>query len=223
MSNVLLLVQSSCTEGFMNLSLLEGKAADPHNSILLNTLASKEEDTRWIITSKKFNCNNIRIREVLIGVDIRTNYGNRTKYPCIDIWYKTGQGSHTYYNRNDSVPIILSPDNFTTNGTYRYVLHTPIYASNGYMLGVYQPKDSESVVRFYKANAISKAKIGRIYDDTTYIKKSNINEQMMREVIMIHPITGQCTDKCIIFISDTLIFMQIQVAAALIKFSLRMK
>ena len=200
MSNVLLPVQSACTEGFMDLSLLEGKAADQHNSILLNTLASKEEDTRWIITSKKFNCNNIRIREVLIGVDIRTNYGNRTKYPCIEIWYKTGQSpTKTYYNRNDSVPIILSPDNFTTNGTYRYVLSEPVYASIDYMLGVYQPKDSESVVRFYKANAKSKAKIGKIYHNTTYIKKSNINEQMMREVIMIHPITGQCTDKCIIY------------------------
>ena len=196
MSNVLLLVQSACTEGFMDLSLLKRKAADPLSS--LTTLAEEDKATRWIITddNNTFTCNNVRITGFLIGVDIRTVIRDppsmkRDKYPSIEVWYKNSAGSR--YKRNHSIPIILSPDNFTTNGTYRYVLSKPVYVSNGDMLGVYQPKDSDSVVRFYRARANRTTRVARIKNNkitTSSISTNHIHSYRDWNVTMIHPIIG---------------------------------
>ena len=195
MSNVLLLVQSSCTEGFMDLSLLKRKAADPLSS--LTTLAKDSKATRWIITdaNNTFTCNNVRITEFLIGVDIRTETSSRTKYPSIDIWHDNSEASGTQYNRTHSIPIILSPDNFTTNGIYRYVLSEPVYVSNGDMLGVYQPKDSQSIVRFYRARAnrttqVARIKNSKITEISISIPSHIHQHKNWTNVTMIHPIIG---------------------------------
>ena len=182
MSNVPLLVQSACTEGFMDLSLLKRKAADPYKS--LNDIANGMNDRRWIITdnNNRFTCNNAKITEFLIGVDIRTETNIRNKYPSIDIWHDNSEANDTQYNRTHSIPIILSPDNFTTNGTYRYVLSEPVYVSNGDMLGVYQPKDSESIVRFYRARANRTTQVARIKNNnitTSSILNADIQNIMI--------------------------------------------
>ena len=75
MSNVLLLVQSSCTEGFMDLSLIQYNMAPPASSLIVNALAEEGNATRWIITegANKFTCDTVAtLEEILIGVDIRT-------------------------------------------------------------------------------------------------------------------------------------------------------
>ena len=191
MSNVLLLVQSACTEGFMDVSLLKRKAADPYKS--LNDIANGMIDRRWIITdaNNRFTCNNAKITEFLIGVDIRTETSSRTKYPSIEVWHMTSAGSY----HNKSVPIILSPDNFTTNGIYRYVLSEPVYVSNGDMLGVYQPKDSQSIVRFYRARANRTTQVARIIDNKITTSSISIPSHIRQyknwtNVTMIHPIIG---------------------------------
>ena len=201
MSNVLLLVQSACTEGFMDLSLLKRKAADPLSSLTTLHVAEEDKATRWIITdaNNTFTCNNVRITGFLIGVDIRTVISNthppsmkRDKYPSIEVWYKNSAGSR--YKRNHSIMIELSSDNFTTNGIYHYVLSEPIYASSGYMLGVYQPKNSKSVVRFYEARANRSTKLGRIKNNKINdnpIQVSHVINEDNQYVIMIHPIIGQ--------------------------------
>ena len=229
MSNVPLLVQSACTEGFMDLSLLKRKAADPHSS--LTTLAENNEATRWIITdiNNRFTCDNVTITGFLIGADIRTVIRHprdmkRDKYLSIEVWYKSSEGSQ--YERNHFIMIELSSDNFTTNGIYHYVLSEPIYASSGYMLGVYQPEDSKSVVRFYKASASRNTAVGEMRGNKVNKMQSLINgnkivQSNMTDVIMIHPITSQ-----FLLSLSWLIFnfhFQIQIKAALIKFSLRMK
>ena len=140
----------SCAEGFMDLSLLETKAATPVGSLADEALADNTE-TRWIITNQ-FNCSSVTIKEILIGADIRTEHGKRNEYPSIEVWrlqsywtWVDGNWKRIYYYRkSQSVPIELSPHNFTTNGLYRYVLPTPIsFSSNNnyddYRIGVYQP------------------------------------------------------------------------------------
>ena len=195
MSNVLLLVQSACTEGFMDLSLLKRKAADPHSS--LTTLAEDSKATRWIITdaNNTFTCNNVRITGFIIGVDIRTETNIRNKYPSIDIWHENSEASGTQYNRVQSIPIILSPDNFTTNGTYRYVLSEPVYVFNGDMLGVYQPKDSQSIIRFYRVRANRTTQVVRIKNNKITKSSISIPNHIHQykdwiNVTMIHPIIG---------------------------------
>ena len=160
-----------CTEGFMDLSLLVAKAATPVGSLADNTLAGSNV-RRWVIGYDTFSCSTVAVTEVLLGVDIRSEYGNRNKYPSIEMWYYDG----SFYQNLVTLPIALSPDNVTTNGLYRYVLPTPFSISsniyNRYRLGVYQPEDDSSAVRLYRATASSTASVGRIRADS--ISESNI-------------------------------------------------
>lgn len=89
----------------------------------------------------------------------------------------------------------MSPDNFTTNGIYRYVLSEPVYVSNGDMLGVYQPKDSQSIVRFYRARANRTTQVARIIDNKITTSSISIPSHIHQyknwtNVTMIHPIIG---------------------------------
>uniref|UniRef100_A0A1X7SYW2 Uncharacterized protein n=1 Tax=Amphimedon queenslandica TaxID=400682 RepID=A0A1X7SYW2_AMPQE len=153
MSNGILLEANgeSCTEGFMDYSLLQGKATDPSGSLLNNRLAENTA-TRWIIIEDSmgndimFTCATVII-EILIGVDIRTvhNIGTgRNLYPRFEVW-RPANNMNTVYTRVMSVEIRLTPDNFTTNGQYRFTLPTPLSVSSGYRIGVYQPPDDRSV------------------------------------------------------------------------------
>ena len=188
-----------CTEGFMDSSLLVAKAATPVGSLADNTLAEGNEG-RWIIDDNTFSCNTVNVTEVLLGVDIRSKDGNRNKYPSIEIWKMILLEGHSHYQERVSIPIVLSPDNVTTNGLYRYVLPTPFSVSGSnydtYRLGVYQPQDSQSVVRLYrartsrgvnavrvgtiKANSISKSNI-RLYGQS-----SEIDFAQVTDVFMMH-------------------------------------
>ena len=180
----------------MDLSLLETKAATPVGSLADDTLAEITE-TEWIITNddNRFTCDNVIMTEILIGVDIRTKSGKRYKYPSIEVWQRRSNNNH--WDRLSSVPIRLSPTNFTINGLYRYVLPTSVDISNNYRIGVYQPEDDKSVVRFYKAMAQTTTNVGQIIPNAineTSVRNSNqINSFGTTNVIMIHPITGMTT------------------------------
>uniref|UniRef100_A0A1X7TAH9 Cadherin domain-containing protein n=1 Tax=Amphimedon queenslandica TaxID=400682 RepID=A0A1X7TAH9_AMPQE len=161
-----------CTEGFMDLSLLVAKAA-PVTPSTVNPFADNNA-RRWIISYKSFNCSTAAVTEVFLGVDIRSKDGNRNKYLNIDIW-QYNDNNYRYQNPVP-IPIVLSPDNVTTNGLYRYVLPTPFSVSGSnydtYRLGVYQPEDDSSVVRLYRARTSSTETVGRIRADS--ISESNI-------------------------------------------------
>ena len=166
-----------CTEGFMDLSLLVAKAATPVGSLADDTLAETNEG-RWIIAGgNTFNCSTATVTEVLLGVDIRSKDSNRSKYPSIEIWQVVRNILGIYYYENPvTIPIVLSPDNVTTNGLYRYVLPTPFNASwwnyGTFRLGVYQPEDDSSVVRLYNTTTSSTKTVGRIKADS--ISESSI-------------------------------------------------
>ena len=190
-----------CTEGFMDLSLLVAKAATPVGSLADNTLAETNEG-RWIIAGgNTFNCSTATVTEVLVGVDIRSKDSNRSKYPRIEIWQFVDSTWLWYHNNPVTLRIVLSPDNVTTNGLYRYVLPTPFSVTgsnnNTYRLGVYQPEDDSSVVRLYRATTSSTKTVGRIRAD--FINESNItitgsNREVdlidTNDVFMVHLITG---------------------------------
>uniref|UniRef100_A0A1X7SHH9 Uncharacterized protein n=1 Tax=Amphimedon queenslandica TaxID=400682 RepID=A0A1X7SHH9_AMPQE len=162
-----------CTESFMDLSLLVAKSA-PATPSTVNPFANSNFARRWIIGGgNSFNCSTAAVTEVLFGVDIRSEYGNRNKYPSVDIWQFDGSSS---YQSSITIPIVLSPDNVTTNGLYRYILPTPFSVSgsnyDNYRLGVYQPEDDSSVVRLYRATTSSTETVGVIRADS--ISESNI-------------------------------------------------
>ena len=197
MSNVLLLVQSSCTEGFMDLSLIQNNMNHPAGSPSVSTLAEEGNATRWIITEggNKFNCT-ATLEEILIGVDIRTvnDTIGRNLYPRFEVWSPNNNGDR--YTRQMSVDIILTPDNFTTNGLYRYRLPQLVNVSNEYRMGVYQPSSERSVVRFYATGSGSGfKKVGKILPNlinysAIEIRGANkeVNEQQLN--ILLHPVTS---------------------------------
>ena len=198
MSNVLLLVQSSCTEGFMDLSLIQNNMAPPASSLSVNALAEEGNATRWIVTehANKFTCTATLV-EILIGVDIRTvnDTIGRNLYPRFEVWSPNNNGDR--YTRQMSVDIILTPDNFTTNGLYRYRLPQQVNVSNEYRMGVYQPPSERSVVRFYKITGKSDdiKKVGKIQPDVinnTFIKIKGNNKEVDQQQlnILLHPVTS---------------------------------
>ena len=192
--------EGGCTEGFMDLSLLVAKAATPVGSLADNTLAESNEG-RWIIGYNTSNCSNVRVTEVLFGADIRSEHGNRNKYPSIEIWrvvrlWWLDRSWEYYYSKLRTIPIALSPDNVTANGLYRYVLPTPFSIDDTYRLGVYQPEDDRSVVRLYNATTSSVARVGKIASsiNDNYIKITGSNEEInpkeTSNVFMIQLKTG---------------------------------
>ena len=193
----------------MDLSLLETKAATPVGSLADEALAESTE-SRWIISYNGFTCNNVTIKEILIGADIRTEHGKRNEYPSVELWRLRWYWDRqlrkwiSYYSKVQSIPIELSPHNFTTNGLYRYVLPTPIsFSSNDYdryRIGVYQPQDDKSVVRLYNGSVSNPITVGKIrldsIDETDIIISDPDKEIDLiddaTEAFMVHLITGAC-------------------------------
>ena len=188
---------NTCTEGFMELSLLETKTGT-NNNVQTTGLAESVE-TRWIITeeTKRLSCIST-LTEVLVGVDIRTVTGNRNQYPRIEIWRETG---YSYRERTPSSQILLSPHNFTTKGLYHYTLPTPltIDRDNRYFrLVVRQPPNARSVVRFYKVTGTGQ--IGRIVDiNNIDVNKDPADGEIVLKTssILIYPVTSMSLMKCI--------------------------
>ncbi|XP_019861864.1 PREDICTED: uncharacterized protein LOC109590381 [Amphimedon queenslandica] len=132
-----------------------------------------------------------------------------------------------------SVEIRLTPDNFTTNGQYHFTLPTPLNVSSGYRIGVYQPPDDRSVVRFHYMNLPTNIDgTGKIQSDKINDTDIKISGGMNRDVeykswnILIYPIVQNtsCYTQLLppesimapysitnsIFISDTRIFPDIR-------------
>ena len=196
MSNGILLevIGESCTEGFMDYSLLRARAANPTGSLRNNRL-SETNATRWIIIEGNitFSCDTV-VTEILIGVDIRTvnDSVGRNLYPKFEVWSPTNDDD--VYTRVMSIEIRLTPDNFTTNGQYRFTLPTPLNVSSGYRIGVYQPPDKRSVVRVHYMNlgnnidATGKVKPDEINDTNIKISGGGRNVDYESWNILIHPI-----------------------------------
>uniref|UniRef100_A0A1X7SZY2 Protein kinase domain-containing protein n=1 Tax=Amphimedon queenslandica TaxID=400682 RepID=A0A1X7SZY2_AMPQE len=173
------------TEGFMELSLLEAKTGSTNNNGPATAGLAESVETRWIMTEgdKKFSKNCMSsLTEVLVGVDIRTRYGEKP-------------GGH--YRDPVAVELRLSPDNFTTNGLYRYTLPTPLNirertrsGTRGYKLGVYQPPDDRSVVRFYKVTGTGQiGRVADVRDDRVDKDPEDLEIILQTSSILIHPTT----------------------------------
>ena len=114
----------------------------------------------------------------MIGVDIRTinNDIGRNQYPIIDYW---DEGNNKFIK----TVLMLSPNNFTTNGLYQYNLSASNYGGKEYKIVVHQPPDSSSVARLYRATGNNKPE----WKSTS---KSDIGEMDKTSNILIQPFTG---------------------------------
>ena len=182
----------SCTKGFMDMDLLRSKSAQIDSTTSDQQLA-RNEATKWIL-QEKFSCQST-LREVLIGVDIRTETGTRNQYPSIEIWYERKKNTYEKYPPEKSFTINLTPDNFTTNGLYRYKLSTGINVNENDRLVVYQPASDDSIVRFYTVTGKKNDKIGlfkHISDTTIETGGKNRNiDWLTRTKILLEPVLGK--------------------------------
>ena len=189
----------SCTKGFMDMDLLRSKSAQIR-SPPTNAQPSVQQlaevvhgPTKWILHDK-FSCQST-LREVLIGVDIRTETRIRYQYPSIEIWHRKGGHSYEKYQTERSFTINLTPDNFTTDGLYRYKLSTGLTVNRNDRLVVYQPASDQSIVRFYTVTGEEMDEIG-LFDDinANQIKTSGRNIDVTwynGEKILLQPILGK--------------------------------
>ena len=184
----------SCTEGFMDLSLLETKAADTIGTDVQNL--AEGSDTKWGTRYRfiKGTCTAATLTGFHIGVDIRTETNTRNEYPKVEIWYYNGS-HYNKYSPEKAFTINLSPDNFTTSGLYHYKLPTGIPVNGNDRLVVYQPANDTSVVRFYYRVTDRRSDlIGRFNDiNDNSIKVIGSNLDVARRYyykILLEPILG---------------------------------
>ena len=143
-----------------------------------------------IMPSLEFNCSGT-ITGFLLGVDVRTanNPGMniRNEYPTIWLWNKTNET--TYTRVVDSlVDIILGPSNFSTDGVYQFSLSTPLQFTANQVLGIYQPRHGNSVVRFYYQDYNGQ----NIYDTDGDVNMYSLSDLIRTDGRrpLIHPHTG---------------------------------
>ena len=103
-----------------------------------------------IMASLEFTCSGT-ITGFLLGLDVRTETNSRVEYPTIWLWNKTNETTYTRVV-GSSVEIILGPSNFSSDGVYRFSLSTPLQFTANQVLGIYQPRHGDSVVRLYRQN-----------------------------------------------------------------------
>ena len=183
----------SCTEGLMDLSLLETKTADTSGTDVWNLVEGS--DTKWGIAYSftKSTCSTATLTGFRIGVDIRTETNTRNEYPKVEIW--SYDGSHyNKYSPEKSFTINLSPDNFTNSGLYYYKLPTGIPVNGNDRLVVYQPASDTSLVRFYRVTGSWSdwiARFDNINDDRVQVIGSNLDVTWFRNrKILLEPILG---------------------------------
>ena len=90
----------SCTKGFMDYDLLVQKANQiatgffGAGDLSGNRLGDDDDDEDWIMPSLEFTCSG-NITGFLLGVDVRTEGGDRVEYPTIWLWSKTDETTYT--------------------------------------------------------------------------------------------------------------------------------
>ena len=147
------IVVESCTKGFMDYDLLVQKAEQIGINDGRGDLdgSQLEMNRNSIMPSLEFNCSGT-ITGFHLDVDVRTEIREETmtriEYPTIWLWNKTNETTYTRVD-DSSVKIILGPSNFSTDGVYQFSLSTPLQFTANQVLGIYQPRHRNSVVRFY--------------------------------------------------------------------------
>ncbi|XP_019861610.1 PREDICTED: uncharacterized protein LOC109590107 [Amphimedon queenslandica] len=186
----------SCTEGFMSQDLLTAKAEQITSCVGSSVTALAEsQPTRWIFGRHfrpKSSCSSSHvITGLTLGVDIRSVNESRNEYPLFEIW--TRDSNSNSFIKQQSISVALTPANFSTNGTYQFIFPTPISFNSNTRLGIYQPANDTSVVRFYRVSQSTGIK--RVEDDD--INNDQLSQSDLISTsfnVLIHPITEPSDD-----------------------------
>ena len=172
----------------MQLDLLKKRAEKITNG---NTVSGNKLDNELrVVPGLSFTCSGT-ITSLLLGVDMRTVDGNRVEYPEMQIW-REGRRIVVgdVYNRQSRTDIALTAGNSSPDGVLQYNLTTPIPFQSGDIFGVYQPPESDSVVRLFYVDD-SSAPVAAFRDNNArfnFISQSG--STISNQYVLILPITG---------------------------------
>ena len=124
-----------------------------------------------VIPSLNFTCNGT-ITSLLLGADVRSG---RSSYPEVQIWRLNSMGTH--YDRIDRSSIVLDPGDFSPDGVFRYTLPAPLPFQSGDVLGFYQPRRIDSVVRLYNIQESSSPTIYSQSSNAATISIDNLDSR----------------------------------------------
>ena len=178
----IILVISGCTRGFIELDLLRRRveATGGAGNFFLN------EEFR-LLPNESFSCNGTLTGLLLVG-DIRADQGLRNQYPEIHIWRNTGGNTYT---KQASQEIILNQGDFSPDGVLQYNLTTPIPFQSGDVVGLFQPRQQNSIVRVYYDSSASTTYQVMGTNPTSMIPIPNsLSSTVTDELILISPISG---------------------------------
>ena len=137
-----------CANGFIQLDMLRTLAQKIPDGRESNSRLNNE---LRLIPDWNFTCNGT-ITSFLLGADIRHVDMNddRAWYPEVQIWRRLNSSSlsRDYYLESFE-EIRLNTGYFSPSGVLEYHLNDPFNFEAGDIFGVYQPRESSSVVRIY--------------------------------------------------------------------------
>ena len=136
-----------------------------------------------VVPHWNFPCD-ANITSLLLGVRIRPD--EKLKYPEVQTWRR----SENWFGMVESRSIILSPGNFSTDKVIQYHLTPPMPVAGGDMLGVYQPRHGDSVVRLYYIIDDADAPVAYKLDRQSSFEDSGANYMVKNEYILLSAITG---------------------------------
>lgn len=179
-------LDTSCTSGFADMSLLVARATDVDMDERIERKLNQE-----LQLLKSFNCNGT-INSLILGVDVRTMTRKRNLYPTVSLWRPINVDTPTEYAKvaGNEQNIVLGPANFSTTGVFDYPLDPPVQFQNGDMLGWFQPKESESVVRMYLVNQEGYTTKGQKISTTvpTVLDVNGMKEELSGTALPIYPV-----------------------------------
>ena len=167
---------------------------------MLRTLAQKipsgSASSNWLnnelrlIPDWNFTCNGT-ITSFLLGADIRSS--GVSLYPEVQIWRRTNSSFPVReYVKVWSEEIRLDPGYFSPSGVLEYHLSNPFDFQAGDIFGVYQPSQSNGVVRIYYKDNDNTAPVAYRRTDATG-SRFNIDSGFsitLQQLILISPVTG---------------------------------
>ena len=139
----------------------------------------------------KFTCSG-NITGFLLGVEIRNRARFGTSlYPEVHIFRPSAPSS---YVNVISQEIRLAAGDFSPDGVLQYNLTTPIPFQRDYILGVYQPSKTDSIVQLYYTPDMSAPDTYKFEEKVDRFTQPD--EIVSFESVLISPITGKLLCYC---------------------------
>ena len=147
---------TSCSNGFIDAQNIPSRDRE---------LVSRQER---VIPGITFGCNGT-ITSWTIGANLRRG-GGRDSYPYLLIWRSTGGNSFRLEGRTQ----LMVPDDGRPDGDYTFSGNAspPLQFQVGDVLGIFQPRDRQSLVRLYFESGTGRISYSRRADDVSSLMDS---------------------------------------------------